>query len=82
MSLRRFSQLDVFTDSALLGNPLAVVHEAEGLADERLAAFARWTNLSETTFLLPPSLAMPASMRSGATVTKLSRSVSGRAAVQ
>ena len=39
----------------LRGNPLAVVHDADGLDDERMAAFARWTNLSETTFLLPPT---------------------------
>lgn len=52
---RRFTQLDVFTGRALYGNPLAVVHDAEGLSDERMAAFARWTNLSETTFLLRPS---------------------------
>ena len=51
----RFTQVDVFTDRALLGNPLAVVHGADGLSDERMAAFARWTNLSETTFLLAPS---------------------------
>jgi PhzF family phenazine biosynthesis protein len=51
---RRFSQLDVFTSAPLLGNPLAVVHDAAGLSDEQMAAFARWTNLSETTFLLPP----------------------------
>ena len=52
---RRFDQLDVFTAEALRGNPLAVVHDAQGLDDSRMAAFARWTNLSETTFLLPPS---------------------------
>ena len=52
---RRFHQLDVFTDVPYLGNPLAVVHDAQGLADTQMAAFARWTNLSETTFLLPPS---------------------------
>ena len=51
---RRFSQLDVFTDVPLRGNPLAVVHDATGLGDAEMAAFARWTNLSETTFLLPP----------------------------
>lgn len=51
---RRFHQLDVFTAEALRGNPLAVVHDAAGLNDERMAALARWTNLSETTFLLPP----------------------------
>lgn len=51
---RRFHQLDVFTATPLKGNPLAVVHEAQGLDDAAMAAFARWTNLSETTFLLPP----------------------------
>jgi PhzF family phenazine biosynthesis protein len=53
--LRRFTQLDVFTDQPLRGNPLAVVHDAQGLSDAEMAAFARWTNLSETTFLLPPT---------------------------
>jgi PhzF family phenazine biosynthesis protein len=52
---RRFSQLDVFSSVPLLGNPLAVVHDAEGLSEERMASLARWTNLSETTFLLPPT---------------------------
>jgi PhzF family phenazine biosynthesis protein len=52
---RRFTQLDVFTDRALFGNPLAVVHGADGLSDDQMAAFARWTNLSETTFLLAPT---------------------------
>lgn len=52
---RRFSQLDVFTATPLLGNPLAVVHDGSGLSDAQMAAFARWTNLSETTFLLPPT---------------------------
>ncbi len=51
---RRFSQLDVFSSVPLLGNPLAVVHDAGGLRDAEMAALARWTNLSETTFLLPP----------------------------
>jgi PhzF family phenazine biosynthesis protein len=53
--LRPFTQLDVFTSLATLGNGLAVVHEAEGLSEAQMAAFARWTNLSETTFLLPPT---------------------------
>ena len=52
---RGFSQVDVFTATALLGNPLAVVHDGSGLDTGRMAAFARWTNLSETTFLLPPT---------------------------
>ncbi len=52
---RPFHQLDVFSAVPLKGNPLAVVHHAQGLDDDTLAAFARWTNLSETTFLLPPT---------------------------
>lgn len=52
---RRFSQVDVFSDQPLRGNPVAVVHDADGLTDDQMAAFARWTNLSETTFLLPPT---------------------------
>jgi PhzF family phenazine biosynthesis protein len=52
---RRFHQLDVFSAVPLKGNPLAVVHAAQGLGDDTMAAFARWTNLSETTFLLPPT---------------------------
>jgi PhzF family phenazine biosynthesis protein len=55
MKSRRFTQLDVFTDTPLKGNPLAVVHGASGLSDAQMQAFARWTNLSETTFLLEPS---------------------------
>ncbi|MEP9383087.1 PhzF family phenazine biosynthesis protein [Nocardioides sp. KR10-350] len=55
MSAREFRQVDVFSAEPLMGNPVAVVHEAEGLTDEQMAAFARWTNLSETTFLLPPT---------------------------
>ena len=51
---RRFHQLEVFSAVPLRGNPLAVVHAAEGLSEATMAAFARWTNLSETTFLLPP----------------------------
>ena len=50
----RFHQLDVFSAVPLQGNPLAVVHAAQDLPDDTMAAFARWTNLSETTFLLPP----------------------------
>jgi PhzF family phenazine biosynthesis protein len=49
-----FSQVDVFGSRSLAGNPVAVVHDATGLDDDTMAAFARWTNLSETTFLLPP----------------------------
>jgi len=53
--LRRFVQVDVFTATPLKGNPLAVVVDAAGLSDVEMADFARWTNLSETTFLLPPT---------------------------
>jgi PhzF family phenazine biosynthesis protein len=49
-----FQQVDVFSSKPLLGNPLAVVIGADSLSDEQMAAFARWTNLSETTFLLEP----------------------------
>lgn len=50
-----FHQVDVFSAEPLLGNPLAVVHGAQDLDAARMAQFARWTNLSETTFLLPPT---------------------------
>lgn len=51
-----FRQVDVFGGAGpLSGNPLAVVHGAEGLSDEAMARFARWMNLSETVFLLPPT---------------------------
>ncbi|WP_372526270.1 PhzF family phenazine biosynthesis protein [Piscinibacter sp.] len=55
MSVFGFTQVDVFTDTPLRGNPLAVVHGADALSDERMQAFARWTNLSETSFLLQPT---------------------------
>src|SRR5215218_11142771 len=51
----RFSQVDVFSAEPLLGNPVAVVHDADAVPEEQMAAFARWTNLSETTFLLRPT---------------------------
>jgi PhzF family phenazine biosynthesis protein len=50
----RFVEVNVFSTDPLHGNPLAVVHAAEGLSEERMAELARWTNFSETTFLLPP----------------------------
>lgn len=50
-----FTQVDVFTDTLGLGNPVAVVHDADGLGDDAMASFARWTNLSETAFLLAPT---------------------------
>ena len=52
-TLRRFVQLDVFADRPGAGNPLAVVLDAEGFDEAAMQAFANWTNLSETTFLLP-----------------------------
>ena len=51
---RRYAILDVFTDAALAGNPLAVVLDAQGLDDARMQAIAREFNLSETVFVLPP----------------------------
>jgi PhzF family phenazine biosynthesis protein len=53
--MRPFRQVNVFSAEGYLGNPLAVVHDAEGLDDEAMHRFAHWTNLSETTFLLPPT---------------------------
>ena len=50
-----FSQVDVFSAQAFRGNPVAVVHDADGLDEATMADFARWTNLSETTFLLRPT---------------------------
>ena len=50
-----FKQVDVFTQKPFLGNPVAVVIGAEGLAPEEMQRIAAWTNLSETTFVLPPS---------------------------
>jgi PhzF family phenazine biosynthesis protein len=52
---RLFMQVDVFSESPLGGNPLAVVVDAKGLDDAAMQRFANWTNLSETTFLLPPT---------------------------
>ncbi|MFO1493389.1 MAG: PhzF family phenazine biosynthesis protein [Lysobacterales bacterium] len=55
MALRPFLQVDVFTGKPLKGNPLAVVLDGSGLDSATMQAFARWTNLSETTFVLPPT---------------------------
>ncbi|WP_241549033.1 PhzF family phenazine biosynthesis protein [Gordonia alkanivorans] len=56
---RRFAQVDVFSSTGTEGNPVAVVVDGGGpgapIAEDRMAAFARWTNLSETTFVLPPT---------------------------
>ena len=52
---RPFSQVDVFTDTATLGNPVAVVLDGAGLPTEEMQAFTNWTNLSEATFVLPPT---------------------------
>jgi PhzF family phenazine biosynthesis protein len=51
---RAFSQVDVFTDTPYAGNPVAVVLQGNGLSTEEMQRFANWTNLSETTFVLPP----------------------------
>ena len=51
---RQFRQVDVFTDTPYLGNPVAVVLGADGLSDDQMQLFARWTNLSETSFVLAP----------------------------
>jgi PhzF family phenazine biosynthesis protein len=51
---RRFIQCDVFTPTPTLGNALAVVVDGEGVTEESMRQFAAWTNLAETTFILPP----------------------------
>ena len=52
---RPFRQVDVFTHEPYRGNPVAVVLDGEGLTTEAMLRFANWTNLSETTFLVPPT---------------------------
>src|SRR3546814_2143169 len=53
MPTRPYLQLDVFADRPGAGNPLAVVHDAQGLDDDTMQAIARWTRLPETTFVFP-----------------------------
>ena len=55
MHLRPFQQVDVFTDQPYRGNPLAVVLDGTGLSTEAMQEFTNWTNLSEATFVLPPT---------------------------
>jgi len=55
MTSRAFQQVDVFTDTPYLGNPLAVVLDGTGLTTEAMQRFTDWTNLSECTFVLPPT---------------------------
>lgn len=55
MVARRYAVVDVFGTAPLSGNPVAVVVDGEGVTDAAMQAFARWTNLSETTFLLSPT---------------------------
>ena len=55
MTLRNFKQVDVFTATPYRGNPVAVVLDGEGLSTEEMQAFTNWTNLSEATFVLPPT---------------------------
>jgi PhzF family phenazine biosynthesis protein len=52
---RLYKVVDAFSARPLLGNPVAVVLDAEGLDDAAMQGIARWTNLSETTFVLPPT---------------------------
>ena len=52
---RRFRQVDVFTEVPYAGNPVAVVLDSDDLDDDTMQEVARWTNLSETTFVLPPT---------------------------
>ncbi|SFJ92122.1 phenazine biosynthesis protein PhzF family [Bosea sp. OK403] len=53
--MRNYKVVDAFTTRPLLGNPVAVVLDSDGLNSEAMQAIARWTNLSETTFVLPPT---------------------------
>jgi PhzF family phenazine biosynthesis protein len=55
MTSRPYKQVDVFTGTPYLGNPLAVVLDGSDLSDADMQRFARWTNLSETTFVLSPT---------------------------
>ncbi len=55
MRTRAYREVDVFADAAYGGNPLAVVTDCAGLDTERMQLFARWTNLSETSFLVAPT---------------------------
>jgi PhzF family phenazine biosynthesis protein len=55
MRQRPFQQVDVFTATPYRGNPVAVVLDGEGLSTEEMQQFTNWTNLSEATFLLPPT---------------------------
>ena len=57
MRERWFKQVDVFGSSPYLGNPVAVVLEGQDISEQAMQQFARWTNLSETTFLMPPTIA-------------------------
>ena len=63
MRKRAFTQVDVFTATPYLGNPLAVVLDGADLSTEDMQHFAQWTNLSETAFVLPPT---PAGAAAGA----------------
>ncbi len=52
---RRFHQVDVFASDGFSGNPLAVIHDAEGISTDGMGRITAWTNLSEATFVLPPT---------------------------
>ncbi|MDH4147413.1 MAG: PhzF family phenazine biosynthesis protein [Acidimicrobiia bacterium] len=55
MARHRFTELDVFASGPFSGNPLAVVHDAAGIDADEMLRITRWLNLSETTFLVPPT---------------------------
>lgn len=55
MATYPFTQLDVFSAQPLRGNPLAVVHQADTLVESQMQSFAKWANLSESTFLMQPT---------------------------
>jgi PhzF family phenazine biosynthesis protein len=57
MPTRPFKQVDVFTKVPFKGNPVAVVLQADGMTTEQMQQIANWTNLSETTFVVPATSA-------------------------
>jgi PhzF family phenazine biosynthesis protein len=60
MAMHRFKQVDAFTSRPLFGNPVAVMLDADDLNSDQMQRIANWTNLSETTFVLKPTISGPA----------------------
>src|SRR5688572_5870752 len=60
MPTYRFKQVDAFTSKPLFGNPVAIVLDADDLDSDQMQRIANWTNLSETTFVMRPTMSGPA----------------------